>query len=180
MRKPRAREPGRTYTISATDEEMAAIRAGAARAGKRVSTWAVECALTVDPLPRKSRRLVLDEKQQRSLARSMEAHARSLCADPGAPDALADGLRALLAARLGAMVRRGRRDEAVALLRGTLDERRADIVIAAMMPEPVKTVEPEERPEKTAEMEKRPAAKKRGRKTGRDASDQADLFPGGG
>ena len=117
MRKPRAGTPGRTYTISATDEEWEAIRAGAARAGKRISAWAVECALTVDPLPRQSRRLVLDEKQQRSMSRSMDAHARSLCADPDEPSALADGLRALLAARLGAMTRQGRHGETVALLR---------------------------------------------------------------
>ena len=107
MRKPRAKVPGRTYTISATDEEWAAIGAGAARAGKKVSAWAVECALTVDPLPRPSRRLVLDEKQQRYLSRSMDAHARSLCADADAPSRLADDLRALLAARLGAMARQG-------------------------------------------------------------------------
>ncbi len=71
--------------LSLTDEEWEAIGAGALRAGNWVSTWAAECALTVDPLPRKSRRLVLDEKQQRFLSRSMEAHARSLCADPDAP-----------------------------------------------------------------------------------------------
>ena len=100
----------------------------------------------------------------------MEAHARSPCADPDPPDALADGLRALLAKRLGAMVRRGERDEAVALLRGTLGERRADIVIAAMMPEPEKGPE-----EKTAEAGKEPR-----READRDASDQGDLFPGGG
>ena len=136
MRKPRARVPGRTYTISATDEEWTAIGAGAARAGKRVSAWAVECALTVDPLPRPSRRLVLDEKQQRYVSRSMDAHARSLCADADAPSGLADDLRALLAVRLGAMARQGRRDEAaVARLRGAFGDRRAEIVIAAMMPE---------------------------------------------
>ena len=181
MRKPRARTPGRTYTISTTDGEWEAIGAGASRAGKRVSTWAVECALTVDPLPRKSRRLVLDEKQQRFLSRSMEAHARSLCADPDAPGALADGLRALLAKRLGAMAREGRRDEAVALLREMLGDRRAEIVIAAMMPEPGNTAEPEERrEEKTAEGVGQPAAEEPRRKPGRDGSHQGDLFSGGG
>lgn len=74
MRKPRPKASGKTYTISATDEEWEAVQAGAARAGKPVSTWAVECALTVDPLPRQSHRLVLDEKQQRSISRSMDAH----------------------------------------------------------------------------------------------------------
>ena len=135
MTKARARAPGRTYTISATDEEWEAIRAGAARAGKRISVWAVECALTVDPLPRQSRRLVLDERQQRYISRSMDGLARSLCADGAAPGGLADDLRGLLAARLGAMARQGRRDEALALLRETFGERRAAIVAAAMMPE---------------------------------------------
>ena len=153
MRKPRAKVPGRTYTISATDEEWSAIGAGAARAGKKVSAWAVECALTVDPLPRPSRRLVLDEKQQRYISRSMDAHARSLCADAGAPSLLAEDLRALLAARLGTMARRGQRDEAVAALREAFGDRRAEIVIAAMMPETGAAVEPVEEPAK------KPAAK---------------------
>ena len=146
MRKPRARTPGRTYTISATDEEWGAVRAGAARAGKRVSAWAVECALTVDPLPRRSRRLVLDEKQQRDISRSMDAHARSLCADADAPSGLADDLRKLLAARLGAMARQGRRDKAVARLRETFGDRRAEILAAAMMPETGTTAEPAGKP----------------------------------
>ena len=146
MRTRRAREPGRTYTISATDGEWEAVQAGARRAGKRISTWAVDCALTVDPLPRQSRRLVLDEKQQRFLSRSMDAHARSLCADADAPSGLADDLLGLLAARLGAMARRGLRDEAVAALREAFGERRAEIVIAAMMPETGDTAEAEEKP----------------------------------
>ena len=166
MRKPRARTPGRTYTISATDEEWEAIRAGAQRAGKRISTWAVECALTVDPLPRQSRRLVLDEKQQRSISRSMDAHARSLCTDADTPSGLADDLRKLLEARLGAMVRRGWRDEAVARLRETFGERRAEIVAAAMMPETGNTAEPAEKP----------AAKEPRRDPERKPTDQDDLF----
>ena len=154
--------------LSLTDEEWEAIGAGALRAGNWVSTWAAECALTVDPLPRKSRRLVLDEKQQRFLSRSMEAHARSLCADPDAPGVLADGLRALLAKRLGAMAREGRHDDSVALLREMLGDRRAEIVIAAMMPESVETVEPEK---KAVEVVERPVARKPRRKSRRDGSD---------
>ena len=171
MRKPRAKEPGKTFTISATDEEWEAVQAGALRAGKPVSTWAVECALTVDPLPRQSRRLVLDEKQQRSISRSMDAHARSLCADTDAPAGLADDLRELLAARLGAMARQGRRDEAVGLLRERFGDRRAEIVAAALMPQTEKTgdtAEPAEKP-----VEKKP---RREPKPEPELSDQTDLF----
>ena len=173
MRKPRAKVPGRTYTISATDEEWAAIGAGAARAGKKVSAWAVECALTVDPLPRPSRRLVLDERQQRYISRSMDAHARSLCADVEAPSLLAEDLRALLAARLGVMVRRGRRDEAAEALRDTFGDPRAEIVIAAMMPETGKTGS-------TAGPGEKPVGKKPRRKPKPQPSDQAELFGPGG
>jgi hypothetical protein len=170
MTKPRARAAGRTYTISATDGEWEAIRAGALRAGKRISVWAVECALTVDPLPRQSRRLVLDEKQQRYISRSMDGVARSLCADGDVPGGLADDLRRLLAARLGAMARQGRRDEALSLLRETFGERRAAIVAAAMMPEAATATETLEKP-----AEQRPAKEPR-RKSGRSGLDQGDLF----
>ena len=46
-KKPRARKGsrGRTYTISCTDEQWA-VQDGADRAGKSVSAWFVECALT--------------------------------------------------------------------------------------------------------------------------------------
>ena len=77
MSKPRKKPParkesrGRTYTISCTDEQWAAIQDGAERAGKNVSTWFVECALTVDPWPRKHRRLVLNEREQRRHARAV-------------------------------------------------------------------------------------------------------------
>ena len=167
MRKRRQRKPGRTYTISATDEEWEAIGAGAAQAGKRKSPWAVECALTVDPLPRRSRRLVLDEKQQRSISRSMDAHARSLCADADEISGLADDLRKLLEARLGAMARQGRRDEAVARLRETFGERRAEILAAAMMPETEETGT-------TAEAAEKPVAKKP--RQDPEPPDQDDLF----
>ena len=63
MRKPRKGPPGKTYTISCTDEQWEAITDGAARAGMTVSRWFVHCALTVDPWPRKHRRVVLDERR---------------------------------------------------------------------------------------------------------------------
>ena len=87
---------------------------------------------------------------------------------------LPDGLRALLAKRLGAMAREGRRDDAVALLREMLGDQRAEIVIAAMMPELVETVEPEK---KAAEVVEGPVARKPRRKSRRNGSDQGNLFP---
>ena len=117
MSKPRRKPParkesrGRTYTISCTDEQWAAIQDGAERAGKNVSTWFVECALTVDPWPRKHRRLVLNEREQRRHARAVAASARNLGADEadGAGDVGAE-LGALMAARLCGMARRSRRE----------------------------------------------------------------------
>ena len=133
MRKPRKAPPGKTYTISCTDEQWAAIVDGAAKAGMTVSAWFVQCALTVDPWPRKHRRLVLDERQQRRIARSVGACARDLGAeeagDPGAD------LGALLAARLRGMARRGRREQALARLRRAFGDEAAETVAAAFMPD---------------------------------------------
>ena len=179
MRKPRGKTPGRTYTISATDGEWAAIGSGAERAGKPRAVWAVECALTVDPEPGRSRRLVLDEKQQRSISRGTEALARSLCADLEEPSGLADDLRALLAARLGEMVRQGLRKEAGDLLRETFGDERADIVIAAMMPEMEKTVKLADRAAETKPAVGKPATKRPRRKPERDDLDMDDLFSRG-
>ena len=107
-KKPSARKGprGRTYTISCTDEQWAAIQDGAERAGEKVSPWFVKCALTVEPWPRKHRRLVLNEREQRRHARAVAASARNLGADEAgrAGDVGAD-LRALMgraAARDGA------------------------------------------------------------------------------
>ena len=143
MSKPRKKPParkesrGRTYTISCTDEQWAAIQDGAERAGKNVSTWFVECALTVDPWPRKHRRLVLNEREQRRHARAVAASARNLGADEadeagGAGDVGAD-LRALMAARLRGMARRGRREKALALLRRAFGDEAAQTVAAAFI-----------------------------------------------
>ena len=101
MRKPSKVPSGRTYTISCTDEQWAAITDGAVKAGMKVSPWFVECTLNVDPWPRNHRRLVLDEREQRRHARAVAASARNLGADEagGAGDVGAD-LTALMAARL--------------------------------------------------------------------------------
>ena len=142
MSKPRRKPPvrkesrGRTYTISCTDEQWAAIQDGAERAGKKVSTWFVECALTVDPWPRKHRRLVLNEREQRRHARAVAAGARNLGADEagGTSDVVAD-LKTLMAARLHEMDRRGRRVHAMALLRRAFGDEAARTVAAAFLPE---------------------------------------------
>lgn len=132
MREPRKGPPGRTYAISCTDEQWAAIVDGAARARMKVSPWFVQCALTVDPWPRKHRRLVLDERQQRQVARAVSACARDLDAEESG---LADGLAALLAARLRGMARCHRRDDALALLRRAFGDEAAQTVAAAFMPD---------------------------------------------
>ena len=142
MRKPRGKPTGRSYTISCTDGEWAAIGAGAARAGKRVSPWFVECALTVDPWPERHRRLVLDAAEQRAVLRGVEEIARGLGLDPasapgragGKPRFIAD-LGALFETRLRRMAARGRREDAIALLREVLDDKRADAIAAAVIPE---------------------------------------------
>ena len=131
MNKPRVRRKGTEQTISATDEEWAEVRSGAKEARMSVSAWAVHCALTVDPFPRKHRRLVLDEKQQRSIPRAVGEHARSLIADIDAPSQFADDLGAVLTARLETMIREGRGKEAEALLRQVLGDERAAAIAAA-------------------------------------------------
>ena len=105
---------------------------GAARAGMKVSPWFVQCALTVDPWPRKHRRLVLDERQQRQVARAVAASARDLDAEEAG---LADHLGAMLEARLRGMARTGRREAALALLRRVFGEEAARTVAAAFMPD---------------------------------------------
>ena len=134
MRKPRASQRGRSYTISCTDGEWEAVRAGAAKAGKRISPWFVECALTVDPWPEKHRRLVLDAGQQRAVVRGVGEIARGLGAEPGraggAPRFIGE-LRALFERRVRGM----RPDRAKDLLREVFGEERAAAIAAAIVPE---------------------------------------------
>ena len=134
MRKPRERQRGRSYTISCTDAEWEAVRAGAAKAGKRISPWFVECALTVDPWPERRRRLVLDAGQQRAVVRGVGEIARGLGAEPGrvsgAPQ-FVEELRALFERRVRGM----RPDRAKDLLREVFGEERAAAIAAAIVPE---------------------------------------------
>ena len=164
MRKPRAGQRGRSYTISCTDGEWEAIEAGAARAGKRVSPWFVECALNVDPWPERHRRLVLDEKQQRAVVRGVGEIARGLGADvgpvtgqaAGTPPRFVADLRELFERRLRRMAARGRREEAMSLLREAVGEERAEAIAAAVIPEAstmTETPVPPEKPEEGATCE---------------------------
>ena len=162
MRKPRARQRGRSYTISCTDGEWEAIKAGAAKAGKKVSPWFVECALTVDPWPERHRRLVLDAGQQRAVVRGVEEIARGLGVAPGTDPGrvgggtpqVTKGLRALFEARLRRMVAQGGRGKAMDLLREVFGDQRAAAMAAAVIPEepaaPVTPKAPETRKESGA------------------------------
>ena len=131
-KKPRVRKRGTEHTISATDEEWADVRSGATEAGMTLSAWVVHCALTVDLSPGKHRRLVLEEKKQRYIARAVGEHARSLIADIDAPSQFADDLGALLRSRLETVVREGRGSEVEAILRQELGDERAAVIAAAL------------------------------------------------
>ncbi len=155
MSKPRVRRAGTEQTISATDEEWADVQSGADEARMSVSAWVVHCVLTVDPLPRKHRRLVLDEKQQKSVSRAVSEHARSLRSDVDAPSQVTDDLGALLKARLETMDRQDRGSEAATLLRQVFGEERAAIIAAAFMPNVRMTPEAAQKPQKPAPRKKR-------------------------
>ena len=144
MKKARKRQRGKSYTISCTAEQLAAIEAGAIRAGMSVSAWFVACALTVDPWPKAHRRLVLDGKEQRYISRSAAEPAQGLHSKGGTSSQLADDHSVLLEARLGTMVEQGRSDEATALLRTVFGEERAEVIAAAFISE---TPAPSESPE---------------------------------
>ena len=156
---------------------MEAIRAGAAKAGKKVSPWFVECALTVDPWPERHKRLVLDAGQQRAVVRGVEEIARGLGAAPrpvagragGKPPQFIADLRALFETRLRRMVAQGPREEAMALLREVFGDERAQAIAAAVIPEaPAAPVTP-----KTPET---PEEGGTGKGPEQDADPQGDLF----
>lgn len=155
MKKPRVRKRGMEHTISATDEEWADVQSGAAQNRMSVSAWVVKCALTVDPLPRKHRRLVLDEKEQRYIARTVSEHTRSLIADIDSPSQFADDLGALLKARLEAMVRQGRGSDAMVLLRQVFGDERAATIDAALVSGMRATPAAAQKPQKPARRKKR-------------------------
>ena len=136
-KKPRKTTSGMNHTISLTDREWDEIRAQAKERGKSASAWFRECALTVDLSSKTSasRRLALDENQQRTIARAMSEAACNMHSGENASPGLAEDVRALLAARLRAMAREGKRERAVELLRRVFGEERAAVIAAAFMPE---------------------------------------------
>jgi len=141
MRKPSAAKVDTTAmnrTVSMTDGEWDAIGRWSAERGKSRAEWMRECALTVE-LPGKkavTRPLVLDAGEQRHISRTVQDLALGLASSGEDVDGTAgDGLRTLLAARLRAMAREGRRERAMELLREVLGEERAAIVAEAYMPE---------------------------------------------
>ena len=139
MKKPSARKNRVTHTICCTDEEWQLVREGAGRAGMSASAWWTECALTVDLSPKggKARALVLDAGRQRSLSEGASALARSLDAsDEEALSQYRDDIRAMLEEPLRAMVRQGRREKAMELLRTVFGEERATVIVAAFVPDP--------------------------------------------
>ena len=136
MKKPRKRKPGTGHSASYTDAQWAAINAGATAAGETVSRWWAKCVLTVDlSAPEKAAAppLVLDEEQQRRISRVAGDLAEGARDDVSSRfGALA---RDLLQERLRAMVREGRRAEALAGLRSVFGEARAEVIAAAFMPD---------------------------------------------
>ena len=87
------------------------------------------------------RPLVLDAGEQRGFSRDMRSGSE-------ASSNHADDMRTLLEARLKAMDRDGRREQAVELLRRVLGDERAAMVAAAVLPE---TEEVSKSPNRTAE-----------------------------
>ena len=136
MKKTRKRKPGTAHSVSYTDEQWAEIKAWAKAAGETTSRWWAKCATTVDlSSPEKSTAspLVLDEEQQRAISRVAGDLAEG--ADDEASARIGALARELLEERLQAMVREGRRAEALDGLRSVLGDERAEIVAAALMPD---------------------------------------------
>ena len=118
-----------------TDEELDAIKAGAAQAGMKMSPWFVQCALTVEPWPQNHRRLILDAREQRYISRVAGEFARSLHSNSDGSSRFANDLRQLFETRLRTMVREDRGYDVVTLLRTVFGHERAETIAAALVPE---------------------------------------------
>ena len=136
MKKARKRKPGTGHSASYTDEQWAAINGWADAAGETTAQWWGKCVTTVDlSAPEKAAAppLVLDEEQQRRIS-----HVARLLAE-GARDDVSSRFGALavelLRERLQAMVREGRREEALDALRTVFGEARAEVIAAVFMAE---------------------------------------------
>ena len=144
MKKARKRKPGTGHSVSYKDAQWAAINAWANAAGETTSRWWGKCATTVDlssPEKVAAPPLVLDEEQQRRILRVAGDLAEGARGEVSSRfSALA---RELLRERLQAMVREGRRAEALDGLRTVFGEARAEVIAAAFMPdEPKETRTP--------------------------------------
>ena len=167
MKKPSAGKNRVTHTICCTGEDWELVQEGASRAGISASAWWTECALTVDLSPKggKARPLVLDADRQRGLSDGAAALAGGLDAvDEEALSQYRDDIRAMLEEPLRAMVRQGRREKAMELLRTVFGEDRAVVIAAAFVPDA------EEAPRSTPSGEpeaERPEAQSDGKRTPR-------------
>ena len=123
------------HTVSLTDVEWEQIKEWAAERGQSAGAWFCECALTVDPLPRKkqSRRLVLDEEEQRDLVAALMVAVEQLTPVGDGAGSVGDELRALAEGRLRVMDRAGRRSEAAGLLQHVFGEDRGAVIAAAFL-----------------------------------------------
>ena len=135
MKKTRKRKPGTGHSVSYTDAQWTAINGWAKAAGETVSRWWAKCVLTVDlsaPERVAAPPLVLNEEQQRRISRVAGDLAEGARGEVSSRfGALA---RELLRERLQAMVREGRRAEALDGLRTVFGEARAEVIAAAFMP----------------------------------------------
>ena len=114
-----------------------------------------------------ARPLILDEKEQRDISDAVAEAARDVSSGGEAFSDFAEDMRALLEARLQAMVRNGRRTQAVELLRKVFGEERAAVIAAALIPA---SVAPPEKPGRQASPDP-------GERTRRKGTPQQDLFP---
>lgn len=138
MKKPSAGKNRATHTICCTGDDWELVREGARHAGMSASAWWTECALTVDLSPKggKAQPLVLDAERQRGLSDGVAELARGLdAADEEALSQYRDDIRAMLEEPLTAMVRQGRREKAMELLRTVFGEDRATVIAAAFVPD---------------------------------------------
>ena len=135
-KRARKRKDGTGHSVSYTDAQWAAINGWAKAAGETTARWWGKCVTTVDlSAPEKTAAppLVLDEEQQRRISCVAAALAEGARDDVSARfGALA---RDLLQERLQAMVREGRRTDALARLRTVFGEARAEVIAAAFMPD---------------------------------------------
>lgn len=171
--KPRKTMSGANNTISLTDGEWEEIRAWAKVRGKSAAVWFRECALSVDLSSKApaSRPLVLDADRQRAIARAMAKAARSMHCEDDISAGLAEEMLALMAARLRAMAREGRRERAVELLRRVFGDEHAAAIAAAYVPETGEdTAETADKPDMAS------AGAGSGKPADRQALSQRDLF----